>query len=95
MPVQAYRMGYAKRREIIRDSEFEEQLIALIPDFEEADDFTLGAEVILSLDPLAGTLADEELGIWILPMMPVRNPAVTLYYSFDETSVEFLAILAH
>jgi hypothetical protein len=66
-----------------------------MPNAAAADDFTLGAEVILSLDPRIGTPASEEFGIWLLPMAPVRGRSVTLYYSFDEASVEFLAILAH
>ena len=42
------------RRSVVREEEFEEQLRALIPDAEEADDFTMAAESILSEDPEVG-----------------------------------------
>jgi hypothetical protein len=44
-------MEFHARRGIVRERESEEQLRLLLPDFEEADDFTLGAEFILSENP--------------------------------------------
>ena len=66
------------RLEIIHEHEFEEQLAALIPDAEEADDFTAAAEDLLSRDPRSGFVASLKLGIWILPMFPIRGRQVTL-----------------
>jgi hypothetical protein len=80
------------RRSIIREPEFEEQLQRLIPSAEEADDSTLGAECVLSIDPLVGSQASES--VWVLPMFPVRGSEVNLYYSFDDLNVYFLGIIA-
>ena len=82
------------RLEIIHEHEFEEQLAALIPDAEEADDFTAAAEDLLSRDPRSGFVASLKLGIWILPMFPIRGRQVTLYYTFDERAVTLLSIVA-
>ncbi len=81
-----------RRRSIIRESDFEKQLIRLIPNLEDADDFTLGAEVILSIDPEAG--APTEDGVWILPMCPLDQRDVYLYYTFDEETVWLMWIVA-
>ena len=80
-------------REIIREYEFEEQLERLIVNMEEADDFTLGAEFVLAHDPLSGMPVNADGSVWMLPMCPVRGRQVTLYYTFDEQTVTFLAIL--
>ena len=84
---------YEPRRDVFREEEFNEQLRALIPDFEEADEFTAGAEDLLSREPEIGVPATSDDSIWILPMPPVRGRRVTLYYTFDQTSVVFLCIL--
>lgn len=67
----------------------------LLVDMEEADDFTAAAEFLLAEDPRRGMPASEDGRIWYLPMMPVRGRRVSLFYSFDETSVFFLAMLPH
>ena len=87
-------MPYEPLREIIREHEFEEQLAALISNAEEADKFTLGAEYILAREPRDGVPASPDESVWLLPMSPVRGRQVTLYYTFDETTVVFLSILA-
>jgi hypothetical protein len=84
---------FEPRREIVREHEFEEQLRTLIPNEEEADDYTAAAEDILASDPRQGVEVSPERSIWILPMAPVRGAGVSLFYTFDETSVTFLAIL--
>lgn len=79
-------------RQIIRELEFDEQLAALLPgDFEEADKFTAAAEDLLSRLPDSGMVGAG--GVWELSMAPVRDKRVTLYYTFSETTVYFLAIL--
>ncbi len=80
-------------RSIIREHEFDEQLRALLVNMEEADDFTLGAELLLSCYPESGTPAAADGSVWYLPMAPVLGQRVSLFYSFDEHTVSFLAIL--
>jgi hypothetical protein len=82
-------------REIIREHEFDEQLHALIPDVEAADEFTAAAEVLLARHPADGTPATANESIWYLPMAPVRGRRVSLFYSFDERAVYFLALLPY
>jgi hypothetical protein len=82
-------------REIIREPEFEEQLAAIQPNPEEADDFTLGAEFVLARDAESGLPASQDRSVWYLPMCPVRGRRVSLFYTFDEHAVTFLAIVAH
>lgn len=81
-------------REVIREHEFEEQLRALLVNVEEADEFTLGAEMLLAREPESGMPVSRDGSIWYLPMSPVRGRRVSLFYSFDESAVVFLAILA-
>ena len=86
----------APQRSIIREHEFEEQLDALICNAEEADEFVAAAEEVLSHAPTMGTLvADSPREIWRLPMAPVRDRAVMLYYSFNEQFVIFLYVVAY
>jgi hypothetical protein len=79
--------------EIIREHEFEEQLERLIPNLEEADDFTAGAELLLAREPQSGLPVSRDGLTWYLPMATVRGRRVSLFYSFDEQAVTFLAIL--
>jgi hypothetical protein len=79
-------------RSIVREPEFEEELARLIPNEEEADDFLQAAELILAHDPEVGTHA-EGTDVWLLPMAPVRDAEVYLYYTFDVEAVYFVAIL--
>ena len=74
-------------RSIIREEEFEESLRALFEIPPEADEFTMAAEILLSEDPLAGTVANLGGNIRSLPMPPVDGKTVVLYYTFDETTV--------
>ena len=81
------------RRNIIREQEFEEQLIALLVNEEEADQFTEAAEILLATYPDTGLPASKDGSIWYLPMNTVRDNRVSLFYTFDENAVVFLAIL--
>jgi hypothetical protein len=81
-------------RGIIREHEFEEQLFALFGEVERADKFTAAAEDLLARLPKSGMPCEPTETIWYLPMSPVKNRRVSLYYSFDEKWVVFLAILA-
>ena len=81
-------------RSIVREHEFEEQLDALICNAEEADDFVMAAERVLSQFPELGTLVDPVERIYEMPMAPVRDRAVALYYTFNESVVVFLYVVA-
>ena len=86
----------AAQRSIIREQEFEEQLDALLVNAEEADDFVMAAESVLSQFPDIGELvADFPRKIWKLPMAPVRGRAVALFYTFNEQYVIFLYVVAY
>jgi hypothetical protein len=87
-------MPESPRCTIIREHEFDEQLHALILDLEEADEFTAGAEDLLARHPQSGMPASHDRSVWYLPMSPVRDRRVSLFYTFDETFVIFLAILS-
>jgi hypothetical protein len=82
-------------REIIREPEFEQELHALLPDPAEADDFTAGAELLLAVYSDAGLPVTTTGSIWYLPMAPIDGRAVSLYYTFDESNVYLLSIVAH
>ena len=82
------------RRSVVREHEFAEQLAALIPDTEQADEFVAAAEYLLAADPTIGVrvhVGPPE--IWTLAMQPVRGHAVAMYYAFDVETVIFLSIL--
>lgn len=77
-------------RQVIRERSFERDLRALIQDAREADDFVEAAEFVLARDPEIGSPLDD--GIWFLPMAPLGEEQVALYYTFDESTVTLLAI---
>ena len=86
----------APQRSIVREHEFEEQLDALLVNAEEADDFVMAAESVLAQYPEIGELvADTPRNIWKVPMAPVRDRAVALFYTFNEEFVIFLYIVAY
>jgi hypothetical protein len=81
------------RRSIVRDGLFEDSLEMLFRrDAEAADEYTAAAEDLLSREPQSGTKVED--GVWILPMAPIGKKHVYLYYTFDEMTVLFLAIVA-
>jgi hypothetical protein len=82
------------RLEVIHEHEFEEQLAALVPNLEQADEFTAAVEDMLSRLPRSGRPVSRDGSIWECPMFPVRGRQVTLYYTFDERAVTLLSIVA-
>jgi hypothetical protein len=86
-------MSDLPRRGIIHEHEFEEQLARLIPNAEEADDYIAGAQTLLAGDPESGMPCEPGGKTFYLTMSPVRNRRVSLFYTFDENWVVFLAIL--
>jgi hypothetical protein len=81
--------------QIIRETEFDEQLHARIADSETADDFTAGAEELLAREPRSGLPVTNEGDVWYLPMSPVAGRRVSIFYSFDARTVILLAIVAY
>ena len=78
-------------RQVIREHRFERELRALIRDAIPADQFVEAAEYLLARDPLVGTPTDDLL-VWALPMAPVENAQIVLYYAFDNSTVWLLSI---
>ena len=81
-------------RIVVKDSEFEEQLLALVGNMELADDFTAAAEELLAREPDCGIPASRDGSVWMLPMSPIGSRRVSLYYSFDSVAVTFHSIMA-
>jgi len=81
-------------RTICRKHEFKKQLGALIQFAPDADEFIMAAEISLAVEPTLGLPAPPDGKIWVLAMPPVQARQVSLYYSFNEETVTFEAILA-
>jgi hypothetical protein len=81
-------------RRIIHEHEFEEQLSRLIFDPELADEFIAAAEEMLARDPENGMPCEPTGTIWYVPMSLVRGRRVSLYYTFDDETVNLLWIQA-
>lgn len=80
-----------KLREIVKNPRFEQDLGQIHFDAMRADEFTEGAEFVLSRNPEYGTKIAK--GVWFLPMWrPAEGKNVNLYYTFDSDHVYFLAL---
>jgi len=80
-----------KYREIVKNPLFEQDLSKLEFDAVRADEFTEGAEFILSRNPEYGTKIARD--VWFLPMWRLgEGRSVNLYYTFDSDRVYFLAL---
>jgi len=80
-----------KLREIVKNPRFEQDLAQLEFDAIRADEFTEGAEFVLSRNPEYGTKITRD--VWFLPMWrPGEGKNVNLYYAFDKDHVYFLAL---
>ena len=78
--------------EVVREEIFEEELLFLIPDPREADEFVEGAEYLLARNPKAGDFIGGSPEIWVMTMAPVRGLQVELFYTFNELTVFFVGI---
>jgi len=86
-------MSEERLREVIREPAFEDELHVLISrNPREADEFIEGAEYILARNPESGIMALDAPPLWFMPMAAAGGKQVTLYYTFDETSVLFVGI---
>ena len=80
-----------KYREIVKNPLFEQDLSKLGFDAVRADEFTEGAEFVLSRNPEYGTEITKR--VWFLPMwQPAEGKRVNLYYTFDQDRVYFLSL---
>lgn len=84
-------------RSVIRNAEFDEQLAGLIPWEPWADEYLAAAEDLLARLPSSGIFIARESGadIWKLPLQPIKDRAVELYYSFDQRVVVLLWIVSY
>jgi hypothetical protein len=85
--------GLACRRvfaKSVREHSFERQLRALVRQAIPADPFVEGAEYLLARDPLIGSTDDPN--VWFLPMAPIGEKQVALYYAFDNATIWLLGI---
>lgn len=78
-------------REVVREHSFERQLRALVRQAIPADQFVEGAEYLLARDPLIGSPTDDP-NVWFLPMAPIGEKQVALYYAFDNATIWLLGI---
>lgn len=57
-----------------------------------ADQFVEAAEFLLVRDPKIGSQIEPGSAIWVLPMAPIENAQISLYYTFDDSTVWLLSI---
>jgi hypothetical protein len=81
-------------RKVVREHLFEESLAALIADPVAADDYLAAAEWVLAFDPSIGFPVKEGSSVWLLPMQPLKDRQMSLYYTFDSSTVRLLSIQA-
>jgi hypothetical protein len=81
-------------RKVVREHLFEESLAALIADPIAADEYLAAAEWVLADDPSIGFPVTEGSPVWLLPMQPLKGQQISLYYTFDSSTVRFLSIQA-
>jgi hypothetical protein len=79
-------------RRAIREHRFEDELRVLIRDAIQADEFVEGAEFLLVRNPEIGTQIAENSPVWFLPMAPVSDRQIALFYTFDDATVWLLSI---
>ena len=79
-------------RRAIREHRFERELRALIGNAIRADEFVEAAEFLLIRDPEIGFQAAAGSTVWFLPMAPIDDVQVSLYYTFDDSTVWLLSI---
>jgi len=78
-------------RQVVREHRFERELRSLIQDAIPADQFVEAAEFLLARNPLIGTHT-QDLVIWAMPMAPIRDAQIVLYYAFSDSAVWLLSI---
>jgi hypothetical protein len=79
-------------REVVREITFEQEARFLLGGDREADAFVEGAEFILARDPEAGFLIGGDPPLWFMPMAPIEEQQVSLFYTFDERTVFLMGL---
>ena len=77
-----------KLRDIARNSRFEQELAALEPNIERADEFLEGVEMVLARMPQCGTQIGNSR-VWFIPGWTVD---LAIYYAFDADRIILLSI---
>jgi hypothetical protein len=81
-------------RNVVREHLFEESLAALIADPIAADEYLAAAEWVLAHDPLIEFPVAEGSAVLLLPMQPLKDRQISLFYTFDSSTVRLLSIQA-
>jgi hypothetical protein len=81
-------------RKVVREHLFEESLAELFTNSGAADEYLAAAEWVLAFDPSIGFPAKEGSSVWLLPMQPLKDRQISLYYTFDSSTVRLLLIQA-
>jgi hypothetical protein len=82
-----------KRRSVVHEHEFIEDLSRLIFDEGAGIEYIAGAEDLLSREPMSGVCVDADDWMWFLDLPPIRGHQVGLWYTFDDDTVIFLHVL--
>ncbi len=83
-------MPSLNRRTVIRDAGFEATLESIFLNWQQAEDYLSAAETILAADAELGTSMGA--GIWTMPLPPVRDAGVWLFYTVYDTVVVLLDV---
>src|SRR5436305_429798 len=78
-------------RQVVREHQFERELRNLIAEAIPADQFVEAAEFLLARDPLIGAQTEDPL-VWAMPMAPIGDAQIALYYTFDDSTLWLLSI---
>jgi hypothetical protein len=78
----------SKPREIIKELRFEQEMAAIEPDVQRADEFLEGAETLLSRVPEIG----HRLGSSHVYFIPGWTIDLNIYYTFNDDYVFLLSI---
>jgi hypothetical protein len=80
------------KRNVIYEKQFEDELAAIEPDSERADDLIRGIEWVLQRDPNHGTRVHSDPPVWFVPACDLYDLPYVLYYTFDAKKIHFLSI---
>ena len=81
-------------RKVVREHLFEESLAALLADPIAADEYMAAAEWVLAHDPSIGFPLKADSSVWLLPTQRLKDRQISLYYTFDSSTVRLLLIQA-
>ncbi len=82
----------AAHRTVVEEKRFSRELKAIKSNPHAADDLVDGAKWVLSREPRTGTQVAPRSPVWFLPVTLPHEPAVGIYYTFDDDEVHLLSI---